>query len=562
MRKVNIFLITGIIALNLFACNYVISQIITRGPNIGEIYFLGPTVTELYDCLHYSTDFGQNVICVDSTRIGQISTISADKYSGVIYSTNYESLYRSDYYGYQNTWNHINGGISYNNCSGVKEGFIYSSMSKYSENYGVDFFNHNTNGFFGNLFETEIDNQENIGYAITKKSGVFDSIYLLISYDNYENLEIQNILNWATFFIKLSRGVEHGELYLYREMPDSPGLEFSGRELLYSNDYGETWILKHTFNCPNLPIEGIEGGRQSGEIYLYVMYIQCPYVNSEDDHNKHVYIYHSLDYGETFSIYHPLSFGNPANYANFEASPLAGNVPLTVQFTDLSIGVSSWEWDFQNDGIIDSYEQNPIYTYEEEGSFTPKLTINNNVYSEYMAFRKDYIIVLPSTLQEIELYLGYQFISSNHTPENPDMLEVLGNNLNYNLDFVRNSQGQMLQNIGGNWVNNIGDWISTEGYLFKMNESDVLIIDGTVVNPQTPIALNIGYQFISYLPNETLDALEAFTGILNDDLEFIRNSEGGVLRKIGPNWVNGIGDCNLGEGFLVKMNGEGVLQYP
>ena len=95
-----------------------------------------------------------------------------------------------------------------------------------------------------------------------------------------------------------------------------------------------------------------------------------------------------------------------------------------------------------------------------------------------------------------------------------------------------------------------------------MMEPDVLIIDGIAVNPQSPIELNTGYQFISYLPNETLDALEAFAGILNDDLDFIRNSEGGVLRKIGPNWVNGIGECNQGEGFLVKMNGEGVLVYP
>ncbi|MBI9039551.1 MAG: hypothetical protein JEY97_15590, partial [Bacteroidales bacterium] len=148
------------------------------------------------------------------------------------------------------------------------------------------------------------------------------------------------------------------------------------------------------------------------------------------------------------------------------------------------------------------------------------------------------------------------------SPENPDMLEVLGVNLNDNLGFVRNSQGQMLQNIGGNWVNNIGDWINTEGYLFKMNNEDVLIIEGETVNPQTPIELNTGYQFVSYLPSETMNALEAFAGILNDDLDFIRNSEGGILRKIGPNWVNGIGDCEQGEGFLVKMNGEGVLQYP
>ncbi len=170
--------------------------------------------------------------------------------------------------------------------------------------------------------------------------------------------------------------------------------------------------------------------------------------------------------------------------------------------------------------------------------------------------------VVESISQQIDLNPGYQFISSNRLFENPDMLEVLENNINDNLDYVRNSQGQMLQKIGENWINGIGDWISTEGYLFKMSEPDILVIDGATVDPQTPINLNTGYQFISFLPNESMNAQEAFESILNDDLDFIRNSEGSVLRKIGPNWVNGIGECYTGEGFLIKMNGEGVLIYP
>ncbi|MBI9039453.1 MAG: hypothetical protein JEY97_15075 [Bacteroidales bacterium] len=222
-----------------------------------------------------------------------------------------------------------------------------------------------------------------------------------------------------------------------------------------------------------------------------------------------------------------------------------------------------YEWDFDNDGVIDSNEESPSWTYTELGTYSVSLTITAGTPDSTNTFVKEgYITVLSGNSQEIDLNSGYQFISANRSPENPDMLVVLSEMLNDNLNFVRNSQGQTLQNIGGNWVNNIGDWISTEGYLFKMNEPDVLIIDGTIVNPQTPINLNTGYQFISYLPNETLNALEAFAGILNDDLDFIRNSEGDMLRKIGPNWVNGIGDCYPGEGFLVKMNGDGVLVYP
>ena len=169
--------------------------------------------------------------------------------------------------------------------------------------------------------------------------------------------------------------------------------------------------------------------------------------------------------------------------------------------------------------------------------------------------------VVPSTTQEIELYTGYKFISSNRSPENPDMLEVLENNLNDNLDFVRNSLGETFRKIGPNWVNGIGDWISVEGYLFKMNEPDVLIINGEAVNPQTSIELNTGFQFVSYLPNETLNALDAFSNILNENLQFVRNSEGSILRKIGPNWVNGIGDVSPGEGLLINMFSDDILIY-
>jgi len=50
-----------------------------------------------------------------------------------------------------------------------------------------------------------------------------------------------------------------------------------------------------------------------------------------------------------------------------------------------------------------------------------------------------------------------------------------------------------------------------------------------------------------------MDALLAFETIMNDDLDYIRNTHGQTLRKIGPLWVNGIGDANPSEGFLINM---------
>ena len=163
--------------------------------------------------------------------------------------------------------------------------------------------------------------------------------------------------------------------------------------------------------------------------------------------------------------------------------------------------------------------------------------------------------------QNIELTEGYKFISSRIESENPDMLVVLSDILNENLDFVRNSQGDMLRKIGPNWVNGIGDWITTEGYLFKMLGDETLELTGEEVNPITPIDLFVGYQFVSYLPSESIDAIVVFENILSNDLDFIRDSQGDMLRKIGPNWVNGIGNANPSEGYLIKMLADGELIY-
>jgi len=163
--------------------------------------------------------------------------------------------------------------------------------------------------------------------------------------------------------------------------------------------------------------------------------------------------------------------------------------------------------------------------------------------------------------QTITLEPGFQFKSTYIDPTDPDILTICADVLE-SIDYVRNSDGSMLRKIGPNWVNNIGDWITTEGYLFKATDDASFMISGTQLPYSTPIVLNTGFTFISYIPEAAMDALLAFETILTDNLEYVRNSQGSMLRKIGPNWVNGIGDANPTEGYLVKLIGEETLIYP
>ena len=71
------------------------------------------------------------------------------------------------------------------------------------------------------------------------------------------------------------------------------------------------------------------------------------------------------------------AFEYQGNNIDFTAEPRSGTAPLSVQFSCLSLDQAyAWEWDFDNDGIIDSTEQNPTFVYTEEGSYTVSLRIN------------------------------------------------------------------------------------------------------------------------------------------------------------------------------------------
>ena len=213
-----------------------------------------------------------------------------------------------------------------------------------------------------------------------------------------------------------------------------------------------------------------------------------------------------------------------------------------------------------------------IYLFENIPPITYNITVNANRFYPQTMFAQEVIseetILVDFDLEPIiftqtyNIESGYQFISSQIFLENPDMIEVVSEILTDDLLFIRNSEGMMLRKIGPNWVNGIGDWIETEGYLIKYNGTGQFSISGEIISPTTPIDLNTGFQFVSYLPVYEMDAMDAFASIIGENLSFIRNSEGEILQKIGPNWVNGIGNCVPGQAYLIKMNSDDVLIYP
>ena len=84
--------------------------------------------------------------------------------------------------------------------------------------------------------------------------------------------------------------------------------------------------------------------------------------------------------------------------ANFTGSPTTGSAPLTVNFTNNSTGYDlplSYQWDFDNNGTVDSALQNPSAIYTGQGIYSVKLTATDSDGSANPLTRINYITVTP-----------------------------------------------------------------------------------------------------------------------------------------------------------------------
>ncbi len=114
----------------------------------------------------------------------------------------------------------------------------------------------------------------------------------------------------------------------------------------------------------------------------------------------------------------------PSPAADFNGAPLSGVQPLTVNFTDRSSGeITSYEWDFDNDGTVDSVTSGDVtYQYNDEGTYSVKLTVTGQ-YVSHEEVRTDYITVIsvPQSISGLVLWLRADAITGL---SNNDLVDV------------------------------------------------------------------------------------------------------------------------------------------
>lgn len=180
--------------------------------------------------------------------------------------------------------------------------------------------------------------------------------------------------------------------------------------------------------------------------------------------------------------------------ADFLADVTTGFAPLEVNFTDMSSGEpDAWEWDFDNDGTIDSYEQHPSFIYTEPGLYSIKLKVMNGAIFNTI-IKNDYINVeLESGLygianeKELTVYPN-PFIYQTHIKFSPQS-EV---NVQLNIYDVTGVSVKMLykgiasngESLNINWdgKNQAGQYLRNGIYFLELKTTDYSIRRKLILN--------------------------------------------------------------------------------
>jgi|GEM_PF-5749635 len=267
------------------------------------------------------------------------------------------------------------------------------------------------------------------------------------------------------------------------------------------------------------------------------------------------------------------SYSLVINAATFDDVPLAAGDEIGI-FTPagLCVGASVWigvtplamtAWkDDAQTSAIDGYKYGEsmsfcIWQVSAGGNIdypasatyaTGNGTFGNGLYSSISKLE-----ATKEVQQTITLKPGWSWISTNIAPKNPAVDQVFSQIPG--LSILINGAGQFY--IPG-VINGIGDWQILDGYKLYVSSIDTLTVRGELSAPTTPIALAAGWNFISYLPKDSLDIETALASVFTN-IAIAKQDDG---KFFIPGVINAIGCMKMGRGYKLFVTDACTLTYP
>lgn len=177
-----------------------------------------------------------------------------------------------------------------------------------------------------------------------------------------------------------------------------------------------------------------------------------------------------------------------------------------------------------------------------------------------------HISVVGSITQNISLNRGWNMFSLNVLMDNPEMNSVLQSLIsNGTLVKVQNEAGLSFEYLSSiqEWVNQIGNIQSTEGYNIKVSNNTTLSLEGVPLALPLNVPLTQGWNIVSYPFRFNQSAMTLLNGLItNNQLVKVLNESGMAIEYLPQvGWINQINQFVPGEAYSIKVSQNTNLNY-
>ena len=165
----------------------------------------------------------------------------------------------------------------------------------------------------------------------------------------------------------------------------------------------------------------------------------------------------------------------------------------------------------------------------------------------------------------IPLTQGWNWISVNINKDDMTVGQLLSGLSLDAFDYIKNQTISSTYYNGFGWFGELATINPTEGYKLKLAQADQLNITGFPVKPdETPININIGWNWIGYTPCEIMDINTALVSLDSENNDEIKTAPalGGSATYWNGVWYGLNNGMNPGTGYLLNSSKTNELIYP
>ena len=231
-------------------------------------------------------------------------------------------------------------------------------------------------------------------------------------------------------------------------------------------------------------------------------------------------------------------------------------------------GVSDSDWCFEETVIGETDYQQQLAPMQTNTSVSYRVWLVGNSNTEIYKSVDDSIFIQISDLYDKSLISGWNWFSLNKTNDDMSINNILqsaGPSLIDDYGYIK-SKGAFADYYSGfGWYGTLSDMDNLSAYKLDVNYPGNIIYEGTSVDVNTtPISISSGWNWISYLPQESMDINTAFASLSSSSSagDYIKSQDGFADYYEGFGWYGILDTMNPTEGYMLDANNSGTLLYP